>query len=79
MVENSKDLAMEKVPKVNSNNNTEIKLLKDIIEQQKLNLDKTNDRINSLVNVMEKQDLSKFYDTIIRKNWRDYQKFLIRW
>ena len=57
--------ALEKVPKVNTIDNTEFKLLKEILQNQQVNLDDTNRRINDLVNIIEKQDLSTFYDTVI--------------
>jgi hypothetical protein len=62
---NSNDVALEKVPKVNTIDNTEFQLLKDILQSQQVNLDDTNRRINDLVTIMEKQDVSSFYDTII--------------
>ena len=65
LVVNSDDKALEKVPKVNTIDNTEYQLLKEILQNQQVNLDDTSRRINDLVNIMEKQDLSTFYDTMI--------------
>ena len=64
-VVNSDLKALEKIPKVNTIDNTEFTLLKEILQNQQVNLDDTNRRINDLVNIMEKQDLSTFYDTVI--------------
>jgi len=57
--------ALEKVPKVNNVDNTEYTLLKEILQNQQVNLDDTNRRINDLVTIMEKQDLGTFYETMV--------------
>lgn len=64
-VVNSDLKALEKVPKVNNVDNTEYTLLKEILQNQQVNLDDTNRRINDLVTIMEKQDLGTFYETMV--------------
>ena len=45
--------------------NTELVIITNAISKQQENLQKTNDTLNRLIATMEKQDISKFYETMI--------------
>ena len=63
IIENSKALSLENIPKQQIN--VDLTEITELIKKQQDGLENTNEKINSLVNVIEKQDIDKFYQTII--------------
>lgn len=61
---NNENKSLDNVYK-NNNPNINIDRLTDLLVTQQNDMSKTNEKINKLVNIIEKQDIDRFYKTII--------------
>ena len=65
LVENSNEKSMEYNTRIEPVQNIEFEIIRKSIEDQKVDLNITNTKIETLINLMKERDISKFYDTII--------------